>query len=160
MAFGERERSSLFAFARTRLLAKQAIRVIRLSGKLYGREGKKKTIAGRGKKWILAPRSCSQNIFGEGEKGKGQRKGSRDRSTYLRGTGDSRDKTSDKSKIKGGKKQHVILDTNDFCAKTRRCRKATRERRFIISIRVTRLPIDHVFHFGGEIRKARILFTI
>lgn len=82
------------------------------------------------------------------------------RSTYLRGTGDSRDKTSDKSKIKGGKKQHVILDTNDFCAKTRRCRKATRERRFIISIRVTRLPIDHVFHFGGEIRKARILFTI
>lgn len=76
------------------------------------------------------------------------------------GTGDSRDKTSDKSKIKGGKKQHVILDTNDFCAKTRRCRKATRERRFIISIRVTRLPIDHVFHFGGEIRKARILFTI
>lgn len=144
----------------TRLLAKRAIRVIRLSGKLYGREGKKKTIAGRGKKWILAPRSCSQNIFGEGEKGKGQRKGSRDRSTYLRGTGDSRDKTSDKSKIKGGKKQHVILDTNDFCAKTRGCRKATRERRFIISIRVTRLPIDHVFHFGGEIRKARILFTI
>lgn len=42
MAFGERERSSLFAFARTRLLAKRAIRVIRLSGKLYGREGKKK----------------------------------------------------------------------------------------------------------------------
>lgn len=65
---------------------------------------KKKTIAGRGKKLILAPRSCSQNIFGGGVKGKGQRKGSRDRSTYLRGTGDSRDKTSDKSKIKGGKK--------------------------------------------------------
>jgi len=41
VAFGERERSSLFAFARTRLLAKRAIRVIRLSGKLYGREGKK-----------------------------------------------------------------------------------------------------------------------
>lgn len=50
VAFGERERSSLFAFARTRLLAKRAIRVIRLSGKLYGREGKKrKKIAGRKK---------------------------------------------------------------------------------------------------------------
>lgn len=65
---------------------------------------KKKQSQEEEKKLILAPRSCSQNIFGEGEKGKGQRKGSRDRSTYLRGTGDSRDKTSDKSKIKGGKK--------------------------------------------------------
>lgn len=60
VAFGERERSSLFAFARTRLLAKRAIRVIRLSGKLYGREGKKKSQ--EEKKLILAPRSCSQNI--------------------------------------------------------------------------------------------------
>lgn len=85
MAFGERERSSLFAFARTRLLAKRAIRVIRLSGKLYGREGKKKSQ--EEKKLILAPRSCSQNISGEEGKGKGGEggKGSRDRSTYLRG---------------------------------------------------------------------------
>lgn len=50
VAFGERERSSLFAFARTRLLAKRAIRVIRLSGKLYGREGKKIAHTGREEK--------------------------------------------------------------------------------------------------------------
>jgi len=42
VAFGERERSSLFAFARTRLLAKQAIRVIHLSGETFTKERIKK----------------------------------------------------------------------------------------------------------------------
>lgn len=42
VAFGERERSSFFAFARTRLLAKRAIRVIRLSGKLLRKKRIKK----------------------------------------------------------------------------------------------------------------------
>jgi len=48
-------------------LAKRAIRVIRLSGKLYGREGKKN--CRKKKKLILAPRSCSQDISGKEGKG-------------------------------------------------------------------------------------------
>lgn len=76
MAFGERERSSLFAFARTRLLRIEPSVLSVCLGKLYGREGKKKKeeLAG-GKKLILAPRSCSQNISGNGNGGRGRRGG-------------------------------------------------------------------------------------
>lgn len=163
VAFGERERSSLFAFARTRLLAKRAIRVIRLSGKLYGREGKKNRR--KKKKLILAPHAHAARIFPvEVEGGERGEKGSRDCSTasgWRGGEGRLRDKTSGKSKIKGGEKvKHVILDTN-FCATTRNgvARRHGRggDLLLVYALRDFNRPR---FSFRREIRKARILFTI
>lgn len=97
VAFGERERSSLFAFARTRLLAKQAIRVISVClGKLLGKRGlkRKKEIA-EGRKLILAPRSCSLKISGDDGKKGIERNGSR---TFVARIGDWRNETSVKPK--------------------------------------------------------------
>lgn len=123
MAFGERERSSLFAFARTRLLAKQAIRVIHLSGETFTKERIKKITEGR--KLILAPRSCSQNISGWRK-----RKESRVRSTYRRlgkwNIGQAKNK----------KKSNTLFLIQAIFVRKRNGFAKRRRRRVILSIRI------------------------